>query len=358
MRGIRGITLMALVITIILLLILAGVVLNLTLGENGILKMAEHAVEKNSEESAREKLEIALLYLQACKNSDNEYNENDYIDNYLERQGLSIDGNIVYVDGWKFEIDRTTPKIGQGLGKGELESITITTPYVGTSSFTIRIESAYKEEDIESYTYKIDDVEVKTIGEKEYTTENEIAPESIHNIQVIGNYKSGKTLESNKITIKTEPRVYLYNSGNEYESYTGGWIGKSIRGYGQSNGQYSKTTEYLYVKNISTNPAISSNYYPSWVTSKQMDFSKYRKIVAEGEFIAPTGTSTHFIINSSENFDGTQYIKSNGSNTVNKHEIFLDNIDKGKLYYVAVCCQNSNNNNHTEIKLRKLWLEK
>ena len=39
----RGITLIALVITIIILLILAGVVLNLTLGEHGILKMAEQA---------------------------------------------------------------------------------------------------------------------------------------------------------------------------------------------------------------------------------------------------------------------------------------------------------------------------
>ena len=39
----KGITLIALVITIIVLLILAGVTINLTLGENGIFKTAEMA---------------------------------------------------------------------------------------------------------------------------------------------------------------------------------------------------------------------------------------------------------------------------------------------------------------------------
>ena len=41
----RGITLIALVITIIVLLILAGVTINLTLGENGILTTAQQAAK-------------------------------------------------------------------------------------------------------------------------------------------------------------------------------------------------------------------------------------------------------------------------------------------------------------------------
>ena len=40
MKKQKGITLIALVITIIILLILAGVVINLTLGENGIIRLA------------------------------------------------------------------------------------------------------------------------------------------------------------------------------------------------------------------------------------------------------------------------------------------------------------------------------
>lgn len=43
LKGQKGITLVALVITIIVLLILAGVTINLTLGNNGIWKSAEGA---------------------------------------------------------------------------------------------------------------------------------------------------------------------------------------------------------------------------------------------------------------------------------------------------------------------------
>lgn len=52
----RGITLIALIITIIVLLILAGVTINLTLGENGIFKTAENA-GKNYTQAEQEELE-------------------------------------------------------------------------------------------------------------------------------------------------------------------------------------------------------------------------------------------------------------------------------------------------------------
>ena len=42
-RGVKGITLLALVVTIIIMLILAGITLNLTIGNNGIFKRAENA---------------------------------------------------------------------------------------------------------------------------------------------------------------------------------------------------------------------------------------------------------------------------------------------------------------------------
>lgn len=45
LKGQNGITLVALVITIIVLLILAGVTISLTLGENGLLNRAEQAKE-------------------------------------------------------------------------------------------------------------------------------------------------------------------------------------------------------------------------------------------------------------------------------------------------------------------------
>ncbi len=53
-----GITLIALIITIIVLLILAGVTLNLTLGDKGIFKMAKSAVQEN--EKARTKRRVRV----------------------------------------------------------------------------------------------------------------------------------------------------------------------------------------------------------------------------------------------------------------------------------------------------------
>ena len=52
MKKCRGITLIALVITIIVLLILAGVSLSLIAGENGILKRATGAVSQNRKATA------------------------------------------------------------------------------------------------------------------------------------------------------------------------------------------------------------------------------------------------------------------------------------------------------------------
>ena len=50
----KGITLVALVVTIIIMLILAGVTLNIALGENGLFKMAQNSVVLYKEKSKEE----------------------------------------------------------------------------------------------------------------------------------------------------------------------------------------------------------------------------------------------------------------------------------------------------------------
>ncbi len=54
----KGITLVALVVTIIVLLILAGVSLSLVLGENGIITRAQDAVTKYKEAEAEEQWQM------------------------------------------------------------------------------------------------------------------------------------------------------------------------------------------------------------------------------------------------------------------------------------------------------------
>lgn len=62
-----GITLIALVITIILLLILAGVVLNLALGQKGIINNAEVAGKETNKETAIERINLKITTAQMNK---------------------------------------------------------------------------------------------------------------------------------------------------------------------------------------------------------------------------------------------------------------------------------------------------
>ena len=59
MKNQKGITLVALVITIIVLLILAGVSISLVLGQNGVLTQASNAVIKNAAATAKQEVQMA-----------------------------------------------------------------------------------------------------------------------------------------------------------------------------------------------------------------------------------------------------------------------------------------------------------
>ena len=74
MKDKKGITLMTLTITIIILLILAGVVLNIALGGKGIFKHAKRGVEEYNEKTATEKINLKITNVQ--------------IDTYSEQQRM------------------------------------------------------------------------------------------------------------------------------------------------------------------------------------------------------------------------------------------------------------------------------
>ena len=61
-RNARGITLIALVITIIVLLILAGVTISALSGDNGILKKSNRGKkQKTGKENAEEQIKLAIM---------------------------------------------------------------------------------------------------------------------------------------------------------------------------------------------------------------------------------------------------------------------------------------------------------
>lgn len=70
----KGVTLVALVITIIVLLILAGVTLSMVIGNNGIFTKANDASNETSLSAAKDAVRMALLETQtSAYNEDNNY---------------------------------------------------------------------------------------------------------------------------------------------------------------------------------------------------------------------------------------------------------------------------------------------
>ena len=100
----KGISLVALVITIIVLLILTGITISFTVGNNGILTKAKDAKEQTNMSQAKESVELKIASLQtenegkATISSLKEYAQTD--------SDITIDTNkIIYKGEYEFTID-------------------------------------------------------------------------------------------------------------------------------------------------------------------------------------------------------------------------------------------------------------
>ena len=104
----KGITLIALVITIIVLLILAGVSIAMLTGENGILTNATESQQKTDYQNAKEQIDIAL---QAIKTEAlaRTVDDNSYVpaDHAADLATAAVIGNTMTSDS-KYDVDTTT----------------------------------------------------------------------------------------------------------------------------------------------------------------------------------------------------------------------------------------------------------
>ncbi len=112
MKKNKGITLIALVITIIILLILAGISIATLTGENGLLTKANTAQMQTKEKSAKEKIEIAIT---SSINKDGSFNVEDFEKEIENLGGTVIEKTeetiTVEMDDYEAVIDITTGKI-------------------------------------------------------------------------------------------------------------------------------------------------------------------------------------------------------------------------------------------------------
>ena len=91
-----GITLISLVLTIIILIILAGISLNLILGENGIIKRSSSTSRQTSIAWEREMIELAKAQIQIENNGDLPLEKVNFQKAIVANSGtneITVDGN-------------------------------------------------------------------------------------------------------------------------------------------------------------------------------------------------------------------------------------------------------------------------
>ena len=153
-----AITLIALVVTIVVLLILAGITISLVFGSNGVIQKAQDSKKQTEIGEMREKLEMAKVPVYADGNGS--YKVQDYWDR-IESEGLIADKTVDIIDngdgtyevtttpGYVFEITVEPNKeiaenviIGECIGKGENLSIGIRVVKKTTNSIEIEVVRA------------------------------------------------------------------------------------------------------------------------------------------------------------------------------------------------------------------------
>ena len=258
----RGITLIALVVTIVVLLILAGTSIAMLTGDNGIFNQAKEVKIKNEESAAREKLEIELTNFIAEKNANKEYNENEYIDNKLEEQGMTIIDDIVFVDNWSFQIDRSVPKIVAELGEGkeskDIKLEVTSTINAGYVDAKLNIKITY-DGNLSEIRIKGNTETIPTPTNGVYTINKTITENGTYTVVVKdkdGNYKIGTV----KITDITEDMEIwnradmekfrnMVNSGRTFK-------GRTVTVMDNINLEGSESNKWVPICNISSNSSL------------------------------------------------------------------------------------------------------
>lgn len=118
----KAITLISLVVTIIILIILAGISINLVLGENGLIEKTKLAAEESKYATAEEKVKMAVMgsYDETVTlNKESLKNNLNNIEGIYEKvEEVIYDLNVI-VDGYEF----TITEIGQVIAVGRNNNI-------------------------------------------------------------------------------------------------------------------------------------------------------------------------------------------------------------------------------------------
>ena len=174
----KGITLVALVITIVILIILATIAINMIFGENGLVNRTEEAKLKQSIAEAQERLELVLADAYVEKNVNKaEYNQDEFLDEFIYEQepGAKIfeygEGELISLNGHAFWLDRSVPQLGKYLGEeGILPPVITRINILDKTTSSVNIEVVTTESEGLTYKYSIKELGQ---GDESYTQVSE-----------------------------------------------------------------------------------------------------------------------------------------------------------------------------------------
>ena len=298
----KGITLIALVITIIVLLILAGVSINMVVGENGILGKAQSAVTTHKESTRAEEIKLAWA---ACETEYMEAwgsNKGVVKSDYFQAKNLNDNLNggtvsdVIYNGEGNSTLTYTTPeentvyvtisKSGQ-VSISDTPSTTVTPTWSWTDSDT-------------SGTKNIGDVVTHSTGENFYIISTEgdnyalLAEKNIDTTSLAQSNSAGKvTFSSTNYWSSIEGITYPYDLNNIATSAETDAIAKA-RAYGTKFGgigrlmtieEYEEFTGVLVSNQVPENP-------PDFMTSSAFWWTASADNRSCGYVIRPNGERT------------------------------------------------------------------
>lgn len=179
---------------------MAAVTINLIIGENGIIARAQKSKFEMEKAESREQIEIILADASIDKQTNPQYNENEFLDNFIKERlpNVYLNANEVGLKGYIFELDRSVPRLGEYIGKIEgprIKEIKVTKT---TSSISILVDATDAEGATFTYLYKKDVDEEnswKEAGKQDINTFTfeKLEANTIYNIKVRIETKGGST---------------------------------------------------------------------------------------------------------------------------------------------------------------------
>ncbi len=373
----KGITLVSLVITIVVLIILASLVIYFGLGQNGILERSKQARELTNKQAATEKINLKITTAQINNYSEKQEDitlkelsqvlkEDDEIQYVTETSKIaraeydvpSENPTSIYTKlneyPYEFEINtslqivkidgkqvsnnsssNTGGNIGGSVGESNIiEDIELIVSFNNGEYIELTCNAkTVDNSEISGYAFLLNG-EVKKYCKENVVNIDGLTLNTNYTVEAIAMDKTGKTKRTNNIEVKTENKVYLYKAGNECTYLTGGWKHTGYDVYNWGTITKNEDNIYIYAPN-------ASRIFCG--TTKIIDLSKYSKLYIEGD-----GNQQLYMINTKSYFNdssGTEDLSYKSKEEVNIS-------DYNSQYYLHFT-----NANGCYQTIKNVWLE-